>query len=619
MKILNITLSGIFIFLFAVSAHAQQDDVKHITQSGDYIFGIGTGKTVIEASNAALHHLVTQISVAVESSFKDIIKEKDGDLTSYTKRVVNTYSSTSLQQVDMKILPDAEGRKRVLNYIKKENLEKIFRERKQKALDYYMMGREAEKELRAGDALKNYYWSLALLRSHPDKNSITYEFEEYGERTLLPILNETIEKLLSNISLSVKNIFTNEKEKKKTVTLSVLYNGKPVSNLDYKYFTGSSLSQLVSAKDGTGVIELYDASAQSLRKVDVYIEYQYEHKWKIDDEVRRVMEDTKLPGYDKSQVKLNISDSETLKERQKQHTDIASAGHDITSFDKTATLEDRDKFISRTFEVVEGIQLQQTGKLKPMFTRDGYKMFDRLINQGKVTVLFQDTSSLNVVEVNQQFVVRAVPMWFNYENNNRKFVEDVVFVFNHEGKIDAVNFALSEVAVRDILDRNDKWGTPEEKYTLIQFLEFYKTAYSLKRLDYLKQVFDDNALIIVGHVLKKDKQRSLEGLTTNLNQKQVEYVKLSKEEYIQRLANVFRSNEYINIDFEDNQVARHQNEKIYGIQINQHYYSSNYGDKGYLFLMVDLQDTLNPRIYVRSWQPEKFEDGTIIGLKDFHF
>lgn len=615
----NIALTGVLIFFLAAFAHAQQDDVEHITKSGDYIFGIGTGETVIEASNAALHHLVTQISVEVESSFTDIIEEDDEDLTSYTKRVVKTYSSTSLQQVDMKILPDVEGRKRVLNYVKKENLEKIFQQRKQKALDYFMMGREAEKELRTGDALKNYYWSLALLRSHPDKDAITYPFEEYGERTLLPILNETIEKLLSNIRLSVKNILTNEKEQKKTVTLSATYKGKPVTNLDYRYFTGSTVSQLVTAKDGTGVIELYDASAQSLRKVDVYIEYQYEHKWKIDDEVRRVMEDTKLPGYGKSQVKLNISDAETLKDRQNHQKNIASASQDVKAFDKTATLKDRDKFISRAFKVVEGIQLQQTGNLKPMFTRSGYEMFDRLINQGEVTVLFQDTSSLSVIEVNKQFVVRSVPMWFNYENNNRKFVEDVVFVFNDEGKIDAVNFALSEVAVRDIIDKNDEWGKPEEKYTLIQFLEYYKTAYSLKRLDYLEQVFDDNALIIVGHVLKKDKQRSIEGLTTDLNQKQVEYVKLSKEEYIRRLANVFRSNEYINIDFEDNQVTRHQNEKIFGIQINQHYYSSNYGDKGYLFLMVDLQDTLNPRIYVRSWQPEKFDDGTIIGLKDFHF
>jgi hypothetical protein len=60
-------------------------------------------------------------------------------------------------------------------------------------------------------------------------------------------------------------------------------------------------------------------------------------------------------------------------------------------------------------------------------------------------------------------------------------------------------------------------------------------------------------------------------------------------------------------------------DKVYGIQIAQHYHSSNYADKGYLFLMLDLNDTLNPRIYVRSWQPEKNPDGSIIGLADFHF
>ena len=58
-------------------------------------------------------------------------------------------------------------------------------------------------------------------------------------------------------------------------------------------------------------------------------------------------------------------------------------------------------------------------------------------------------------------------------------------------------------------------------------------------------------------------------------------------------------------------------EKIYGIQIKQDYYSTNYADKGYLFLMIDLNDSINPKIYVRTWQPEKNDDGSIFGLNDF--
>ncbi len=45
--------------------------------------------------------------------------------------------------------------------------------------------------------------------------------------------------------------------------------------------------------------------------------------------------------------------------------------------------------------------------------------------------------------------------------------------------------------------------------------------------------------------------------------------------------------------------------EVYAIQIKQDYYSTNYGDEGYLFLMVDINDPLNPIIKVRTWQPEK--------------
>jgi len=85
-----------------------------------------------------------------------------------------------------------------------------------------------------------------------------------------------------------------------------------------------------------------------------------------------------------------------------------------------------------------------------------------------------------------------------------------------------------------------------------------------------------------------------------------------------RLHRVFSSNEFINIHFEENIVKKVNGpDKIYGIQIKQDYYSTTYADKGYLFLMIDLNDSLNPKIYVRTWQPEKDSDGSIFGLEDF--
>ncbi|HML83706.1 MAG TPA: hypothetical protein PKE52_00965 [Bacteroidales bacterium] len=56
---------------------------------------------------------------------------------------------------------------------------------------------------------------------------------------------------------------------------------------------------------------------------------------------------------------------------------------------------------------------------------------------------------------------------------------------------------------------------------------------------------------------------------------------------------------------------------IYGIQIKQNYYSSNYGDVGYLYLQVEFPNPDTPVIYVRTWKPEKNPDGSIDGISDF--
>jgi hypothetical protein len=57
--------------------------------------------------------------------------------------------------------------------------------------------------------------------------------------------------------------------------------------------------------------------------------------------------------------------------------------------------------------------------------------------------------------------------------------------------------------------------------------------------------------------------------------------------------------------------------ETYGIQIAQDYYSSSYGDKGYLFLEVDINNPKQPIIKVRTWQPEKDPNFGLYGPGDF--
>ena len=91
-----------------------------------------------------------------------------------------------------------------------------------------------------------------------------------------------------------------------------------------------------------------------------------------------------------------------------------------------------------------------------------------------------------------------------------------------------------------------------------------------------------------------------------LDNEMVKHTRLSKQEYIRNVERSFKSNEFINIRFTDNDVKKMGvGADTYGIQIHQDYYSSSYADTGYLFLMVDLNDPDLPCIKVRTWQPKR--------------
>jgi hypothetical protein len=84
------------------------------------------------------------------------------------------------------------------------------------------------------------------------------------------------------------------------------------------------------------------------------------------------------------------------------------------------------------------------------------------------------------------------------------------------------------------------------------------------------------------------------------------------------LKKCFKRNEFVNLRFSNNDVMKMGiGGELYAIQIQQDYYSSTYGDKGYLFLMVDINNPEKPLIKVRTWQPEKDPDFGLYGPGDF--
>lgn len=154
---------------------------------------------------------------------------------------------------------------------------------------------------------------------------------------------------------------------------------------------------------------------------------------------------------------------------------------------------------------------------------------------------------------------------------------------------------------------------------ILNYCEHLRTSYTTKDIDFLRQVFSQEALIIVGNVVRKASNGEQSEITGD---ERVTFSLKTKQEYLARLEKVFESNKKIDVRFSDFHIMRHPTmEGIYGVTLRQKYTSDRYSDDGYLFLLWDFRNKAMPLIHVRTWQPASAVNnaGEIIGIKDFNF
>ena len=137
------------------------------------------------------------------------------------------------------------------------------------------------------------------------------------------------------------------------------------------------------------------------------------------------------------------------------------------------------------------------------------------------------------------------------------------------------------------------------RHRILSYCEHLRSAYPTRDIDFLRQVFSDNALIIVGHTVKTGGHGA-----TVASSRKVSYAIRSKKEYLERLERIFNSNSRIDVEFSDFRIMRHPTaEGIYGVTLRQKYSCDRYSDDGFLFLLWDFRDPSMPLIHVRTWQP----------------
>ena len=168
---------------------------------------------------------------------------------------------------------------------------------------------------------------------------------------------------------------------------------------------------------------------------------------------------------------------------------------------------------------------------------------------------------------------------------------------------------------RKVLDGNLEESDSLSRHRILSYCEHLRTSYTTRDIDFLRQVFSDNALIIVGHTVRTAEASSPKGTP------KVSYSLRSKREYLANLTKIFDSGKDIDLRFSGFRVMRHPTMKgIYGVTLRQDYSCGSYSDDGWLFLLWDFRDPSMPLIHVRTWQPARSLAGEddIIDMADFN-
>lgn len=604
-----IDILGLFITIPMLS-FAQS--IQEIQQSPDYLWGTGNAATLKQADNDALAALISQISTKVSASFEQQTEgqnnsEGNAVADESFKSVINTYSRATLTNT-RRIVIQNEPEAAVMRYIKVTEIQRIFDGRKNKILNFVQEAQQAESGAKVADALRYYYWALILLQSYPDGNFLSAKDGQGKEQLLSSWIPKQMNDIFSHITLLMERVHVDGDLK--TIYVKALYKGRPACNYDYTYFDGRDWSNTFSAKDGRGVIELPVMSKAD--GLSVKTEYIFEGEANIDNELAEVMATVSPQAMRASYLKLEGQETAcmTTDEGANQLAASSPAVKETNSGMTFLDAKECNAYLLTMQKVEAAIRTGNYPDIQSLCTVAGYDMFNGLIKYGNAKIISHP--SFQFLKCGDEITCRSLPMSFSFGGNRRTFVEDVVFILNKEAKIESLSFALNKPAVDDIMNRT-AWGDNVRK-VLINFLESYKTAYALKRYDYINSIFSDDALIITGSVVKRSGSSEKQPLDKSV----VKYTKQTKQEYMKKLEYIFKSSEFINLRFADNQVRKSGvGGEVYGIQIKQDYFSSSYGDTGYLFLMVDLNNPKEPLIHVRTWQPEKDPDFGLIDLSYF--
>lgn len=593
----RLTLALCIIITMALTVTAQ--GVDGIKRNSSYLYGEGGGVTLQAAKEAALADLIQKISVTVHSDFTSKERElnQDGNVTSDAEyqSIIRSYSTATLTNVKTIVLkpePDAS----VFLYIAKSEIDRIFESRVTKAKEFVGNADEALKNGQIDDALRYYYWSYCLVKSlrYPNEAKI---FVDGQERSLLAWLPTRIDDVMGKVKVQSRRTADN------TYEITATYDDRPVRSMDYTYFDGVDNSPVYSILDGKGLVELRPGMAMDA--VQLKLEYEFRGLSRNDSEVEAVVGAMKPAVYRRAYHRVALDGAASPAESTS--TDVNG------SMQSPLALTDMGTLGTAVMKpVMQALRSGSIEQCRKKFTAEGWEEFSKLMGYGKVTLM--DDIHLDYFADGDCVVCRGLPVSCRF-NRGRVFNEKLSFYIDSNSKqITHVAMGLGREAMNDVVLGHLDWSE-KSRTRIVGFLEDYRTAYATKNLEYLDKVFDDNAVIVLGKRLQVAPQLNKEGY---MNNHRVQFTQLTKREFLRNLRRQFQSKDYINLHFSQNRIYQLQKGvERYGIEIKQDYYSSNYGDTGYLTLIFDLTNPDQPVIHVRTWQEQPDPNFGVVSPADF--
>lgn len=593
----RLTLALGIIITMALTVMAQ--GVDGIKRNSSYLYGEGGGVTLQAAKEAALADLIQKISVTVHSDFTSKERElnQDGNVTSDAEyqSIIRSYSTATLTNVKTIVLkpePDAS----VFLYIAKSEIDRIFESRVAKAKEFVGNANEALKNGQIDDALRYYYWSYCLVKSLRYLNEAKI-FVDGQERSLLAWLPTRIDDVMGKVKVQSRRTADN------TYEITATYDGRPVRSMDYTYFDGVDNSPVYSILDGKGLVELRPGMAMDA--VQLKLEYEFRGLSRNDSEVEAVVGAMKPAVYRRAYHRVALDGVASPEESTS--TDVNG------SMQSPLALTDMGTLGTAVMKpVMQALRSGSIEQCRKKFTAEGWEEFSKLMGYGKVTLM--DDIHLDYFADGDCVVCRGLPVSCRF-NRGRVFNEKLSFYIDSNTKqITHVAMGLGREAMNDVVLGHLDWSE-KSRTRIVGFLEDYRTAYATKNLEYLDKVFDDNAVIVLGKRLQVAPQLNKEGY---MNNHRVQFTQLTKREFLRNLRRQFQSKDYINLHFSQNRIYQLQKGvERYGIEIKQDYYSSNYGDTGYLTLIFDLTNPDQPVIHVRTWQEQPDPNFGVVSPADF--